>query len=63
MQKTRKGQLCLQKVSIAVLRPANHTGWAVSLDVELVTTGRPTVPTGATLTSSDVPSCRFHTLK
>ena len=63
MQKTRKGQLCLQKVTIAILRPANIAGFPISTDTELATTDKPTVPTGATLTSSDVPTCRFFTQK
>jgi hypothetical protein len=62
MQKTRKGQLCLQKVTIAVLRLASINGWGVSTDGELIVT-KP-VPTGQTQpTSSTVPLCRFHTLK
>jgi hypothetical protein len=68
MQKTKKGQLCLQKVTIAQFRRFSAIGWAVSTDSELATTNNTTsvqtVPTGQTQnTSSDVPTCRFHTLK
>lgn len=62
MQKKSKGQLCLKKVTIAMLRFAGTNGWAVSTDGVLVET-KP-VPTGQTQTgSSTVPFCRFHTLK
>ena len=65
MQKTRKGQLCLQKVTIAMLRPVNSTGWAITTDGEFDTKPTATlVPTGQTqTTSSDVPTCRFYTQK
>jgi hypothetical protein len=63
MQKTRKGQLCLQKVTIAVLHQAPETGWDIWTDHELVAT-KPTIPFGQTQSgSSNVPTCRYHTLK